>query len=212
MNRLPHPRFLSFVMIFAIIGGLSLSVLPPERALIAGFDLAAIVFIFSCVPLWTERDPAAARRRGARDDGGRILLLTVSAAAFLSMLIATGLLISGEAPLEAIDFAICIPTLILAWVFSNLIFAFHYSHMYYDQAGGQDRQGLVFPETTEPGFADFCYFAFVIGMTFQVSDVAVNDARMRQTVLAHGVLAFFFNLGVLALAVNLAAGLLSGAS
>lgn len=212
MNRLPHPRFTGFLVIFASVGGLSLSVLSPERAMIAGFDLAATVFIFSCIPLWKERDPAAARRRGARDDGGRSLLLIVSAAAFLSMLIATGILISGEATLKAIDFAICIPTLILAWIFSNLIFTFHYSHMYYDQAGGKDCRGLVFPETAEPNFADFCYFAFVIGMTFQVSDVAVNDARMRQTVLAHGVLAFFFNLGVLALAVNLAAGLLSGAS
>jgi len=212
MNRLPHPRFLGFVTIFAFIGWLGLAVLPLERALIAGFDLAAIVFIFSCIPLWNERDPQAARRRGARDDGGRILLLIVSVAAFISILISIGTLISGKATLEALDFAICIPTLILAWVFSNLIFALHYSHMYYDQAAGRDRQGLVFPETAEPGFADFCYFAFVIGMTFQVSDVAVNDARMRQTVLVHGVLAFFFNLGVLALAVNLAAGLLSGAS
>lgn len=212
MNRLPHPRFMGFVMIFAIIGGLSLSVLPPERALIAGFDLAATVFIFSCIPLWNERDPAAARRRGARDDGGRVLLLIVSSAAFISVLISIATLISGETALAALDFAICIPTLILAWIFCNLIFAFHYSHMYYDQAGGEDRRGLVFPETAEPGFADFCYFAFVIGMTFQVSDVAVDEPRMRQTVLAHGVLAFFFNLGVLALAVNLAAGLFSGAS
>ncbi|MBY9068407.1 DUF1345 domain-containing protein [Hyphomonas sp. WL0036] len=212
MNRLPHPRFTSFLLIFALVGTLALPVLPPERALIAGFDLAATAFIFSCIPLWSERDPAAARQRGARDDGGRVLLLIVSTAAFLSVLIATGMLLSGNSRLEAADFAICVVTLVLAWIFSNLIFTFHYSHLFYDQAGGKDLQGLVFPDTEEPDFADFCYFAFVIGMTFQVSDVVVNDRRMRQTVLAHGVLAFFFNLGVLALAVNLAAGLLSGAS
>lgn len=212
MNRLPHPRFASFLMIFALVGGLGLAVLKPERALIAGFDLAATVFIFSCIPLWNEQDPAAARKRGARDDGGRGLLLIVSAAAFASVLIATGLLISGKSALTGSDFAICITTLILAWIFSNLIFAFHYSHMYYDQLGGADRRGLVFPETGAPAFPDFCYFAFGIGMTFQVSDVIIDAARMRQTVLAHGVAAFFFNLGVLALAVNLAAGLFSGAS
>lgn len=212
MSRLPHPRFAGFLLIFACISGLTLPVLSPERALIAGFDLAAIVFIASCIPLWSEQNAEAARRRGARDDGGRALLLIVSAAAFLSVLIATGMLISGTDRLQPLDFLICISTLILAWIFSNLIFAFHYSHMYYDQSGGADRKGLVFPDTEEPDFADFCYFAFVIGMTFQVSDVTINERRTRRLALAQGVIAFFFNLGVLALAVNLAAGLLSGAS
>ena len=106
------------------------------------------------------------------------------------------------------DPAICIATLVLAWVFANLVFTFHYSHLYYDQIGGGDRKGLDFPGTDKPTFSDFCYFAFVLGMTCQVSDVTINDSALRQTATAHGVAAFFFNLGVLALAVNLTASLI----
>lgn len=205
VSTLPHPRFIGFLLVFAVAGGLALPVLPPERALVTGFDLAAIVFIFSCWPLWRDDSAAASRRRGARDDGGRALLLAVTLAAFASILIATGLMISGNDQLGAADLAICIATLVLAWLFANLVFAFHYSHLFYDQHGGVDRRGLVFPGTDEPAFADFCYFSLVIGMTCQVSDVTITDAGLRRTATLHGLAAFFFNLGVLALAVNLAA-------
>ena len=208
MNAIPHPRFAGFVFVFALIGGLSLSVLSPARALITGFDLAAIMFIFSCLPLWSADTAAAARQRGARDDGGRSLLLIVTLATFASVLIATTLMIAGPAQLGAADIAISIPTLILAWLFANLVFAFHYSHLYYDQHGGADRAGLNFPGTEAPGFADFCYFSFVIGMTCQVSDVTISDATLRKAATLHGLAAFFFNLGVLALAVNITASVI----
>jgi uncharacterized membrane protein len=191
-----------------LIGGLSLSVLSPARALIAGFDLAAIMFIFSCLPLWSADMAAAARQRGARDDGGRSLLLIVTLATFISVLIATTLMIAGPSRLGAADIAISIPTLILAWLFANLVFAFHYSHLYYDQHGGADRTGLNFPGTQASGFADFCYFSFVIGMTCQVSDVTISDATLRKVATLLGLAAFFFNLGVLALAVNITASVI----
>lgn len=61
----------------------------------------------------------------------------------------------------------------------------------------------MFPGTREPLFDDFCYFAFVIGMTSQVSDVAIESRQMRRLATLHGLQAFFFNLGVLALTVNM---------
>ena len=129
MKHLPHPRFTGLLLAFAVIGGLALAVLPPERALITGFDLAAIMFIFSCAPLWFADTAAAARQRGARDDGGRTLLLVVTLATFASVLIATVIMISGRAHPSLADIAICIPTLVLAWTLANLVFAFHYSHL-----------------------------------------------------------------------------------
>lgn len=208
MPSVPHPRFTGFLIVFALTGGLALSVLPPERALIGGFDLAAIVFIASCIPLWTGDSANAARKRGARDDGGRILLLLVTAAAFVTVLVSTAIMLSGGRTHSPGDLALSLSTIVLAWVFANLVFTFHYSHLYYDQCGKTDRRGLDFPGTDEPSFADFCYLAFVIGMTCQVSDVTISDRTMRKTATAHGVAAFFFNLGVLALAVNITASIL----
>jgi uncharacterized membrane protein len=208
MPSLPHPRFAAFLLIFALTGGLALSVLPPERALIGGFDLAALVFIFSCVPLWTNDSAGAVRKRAARDDGGRILLLLVTAATFITVLASTAIMLSSHSDPGASDLALSLATIVIAWVFANLVFTFHYSHLFYDQCGATDRRGLDFPGTDEPSFADFCYFAFIIGMTCQVSDVAISDRTMRKAATAHGVTAFFFNLGVLALAVNITASIL----
>jgi len=67
------------------------------------------------------------------------------------------------------------------------------------------RSGLDFPGNEKPGYWDFAYFSFVIGMTSQVSDVAVTSKPIRQTVTAHGIVSFFFNATLLALMVNIAA-------
>ncbi|MEK7265715.1 MAG: DUF1345 domain-containing protein, partial [Pseudomonadota bacterium] len=88
-----------------------------------------------------------------------------------------------------------------AWVLLNMLFAIHYAHVYFS-CGARGEPQLQFPGEDPRSFSDFVYFAFVIGMTFQVSDVAIVDSGMRRLVLAHSVLAFLFNVFVLALAVN----------
>jgi uncharacterized membrane protein len=85
---------------------------------------------------------------------------------------------------------------------THTIFALHYAHEFYSQDGGG---GLTFPGTAEPDYWDFVYFSFVIGMTSQVSDVAVSCQPIRRTATAHGILSFVFNAALLALTVNIAA-------
>jgi len=68
--------------------------------------------------------------------------------------------------------------------------------------------GLAFPTEPQPNYWDFIYFSFVIGMTFQVSDVQVTSTPLRRLVIAHGVISFFFSVAILALAVNLGASLI----
>ena len=93
----------------------------------------------------------------------------------------------------------------LGWLTLHTLAAFHYANLYYaPRPGGREAGGLDFPGTKEPGPWDFLYFAFVIGMTAQVSDVAVRTAQMRRAALAHGVASFFYNTVILALAVNAA--------
>ena len=105
-------------------------------------------------------------------------------------------------------------TVVGSWFLTNTIFALHYAHAFYREPDPDDNckpgAGLNFPETEEPEYMDFAYFAFVIGMTFQVSDVAITAARIRRLVLVHGILSFGFTTVILALAINIGSGLIGG--
>jgi len=95
-------------------------------------------------------------------------------------------------------------TVLGSWSLIHTVFAVHYAHLYYGPSNG----GLIFPGGGDPNYYDFLYYSFVVGMTCQVSDVQVAEAGMRRLTLVHGVLSFFFNTVVLALAVSVGAGLL----
>jgi uncharacterized membrane protein len=88
------------------------------------------------------------------------------------------------------------------------MFALHYAHEYY---GGEDvgrGGGLKFPSDPQPDYWDFVYFSFVLGMTFQVSDVQVTRKRVRRLVVAHGIVSFFFSVTIIALMVNIGSNLI----
>ena len=120
--------------------------------------------------------------------------------------------ISGElAAAEHGDLAATVKltvTLLMIWLFANSVYALHYAHAYYDSndAKGGDCGGLDFPGDEEPDYADFLYFSFTLGMTFQTSDVAISAARIRPVVLLHTFAGFVFNLGVIAFIINALGG------
>ncbi len=100
--------------------------------------------------------------------------------------------------------------LLLSWTLVHTLFATRYAYMYYaDHKDDPETHagGLEFPDEPHPGFLDFAYFSFVIGMTFQVSDVAVSSRKLRKVVLLHSLLSFGFNTIIVALTINLIAGL-----
>jgi uncharacterized membrane protein len=85
----------------------------------------------------------------------------------------------------------------------HMMMAFHYAYLFYSEpARVKGGSGLLFPDTREPGAADFLYYSFVIGMTAQVSDVQVCSTRIRRTTLWHSIVSFFFNTVLIAMAVN----------
>lgn len=209
MRRLPHPRFLLFLCVLVASSAATLPLLHAATAIVISFDLAASLFLVSVAPWWWSGTSSIMRDNAARDDGGRILLLLVSGAVAVAILLALGLIVGSRTTLGPPDLALVVLTLVLAWTFVNTVFALHYSHLYYEiSAAEHGRAVLDFPGTSHPDFSDFCYFSFVIGMTFQVSDVAIASPRLRRVVTLHAVLAFFFNLGVLALTINVLAGVL----
>ena len=99
-------------------------------------------------------------------------------------------------------------TILLSWAFVHTIFALHYAHEYYGERRDGIIGGLNFPDDKVPDYWDFLYFSLVIGMTSQVSDVAITSKSIRRLAAVHGVLSFFFNLTVLALTVNMLSNLI----
>jgi uncharacterized membrane protein len=198
-----HPHFLLFLLLFVALTPALAPLLSIERSLLIAFDVAAATFITG-VAIQLGRAPAAMLRvQAARNDAGRILMLIIVAIVSLVVLVVVGLELGRAGERDSIKIALITVTLLIAWLFANLVYAVHYAHMFYDQSGASaDHAGLQFPETPEPDFWDFCYFAFVIGATFQVSDVQITSGRIRRVVAVHSLVAFLFNIGILALTVN----------
>jgi len=159
-------------------------------------------------------ETAAIRHRAIHEDEGRLGILVLAVMAAVASLGVIGA--EMRSPGGPLDLAMLGITIFLSWALIHTVFAIHYAHAYYDcddsQSDTNDGQagGFVFPGNAEPDYLDFVYVSFVIGMTSQVSDVAVTSRSIRRTVLVHSVIAFAFNTALLALAINLAASAVFG--
>jgi uncharacterized membrane protein len=157
--------------------------------------------------------PERLRERARRLDPRRWVILALIVAAATVSLFALGFTLQKPANETAsgLIWRLALAGLAVAasWTVTHTTFALHYAHHYYGDGPApgaeDDRGGLAFPGGELPDFLDFLYFAFVVGMTCQVSDVQVTSRQMRRLTLLHGVLSFFFNTIILALAVNLLA-------
>jgi uncharacterized membrane protein len=197
-----------FVMFFAVLAGASAVLVGPlgwSKGLLAGFDLAAIVFLVSCVSLFGH-DPQRMREIAEQDDANRVMLLVISF--LLSVVILAAVIAElGQDKLELIDKLLVAASLVLVWLFANAVYTLHYAHLFYtSDDGDKDRAGLEFPKTKEPLTSDFVYFAYTLGVAVQTADVQITSPHIRKVVTAHCVAGFFFNLGVLALTINVLAG------
>lgn len=218
--RLRRPRlaagFTSGIVIYGLL--LICSDMPGRLRFILSWDagvLVAMVLLFGL----RNTPPDMLTRIAAGQDAGKwaVLFLTLIAAG------ANLVAIAGEVPLirHAAEFekilriSLIIATIVLSWTFIHTIFALHYAHDYYSSGGSRaaktTNKGLAFPGPTAPTYMDFAYFSFTIGMTFQVSDVPITDPIMRRLALTHGIISFFYATGILALTINMVAGLISPA-
>jgi uncharacterized membrane protein len=204
-QRIAPPRFLVFCLIL-IVGVPALwGPLGPGRATMAAFDAASFVFLVLISTLLGNGEVKQMRQTSRRNDANRVLLLVVSAITVLAVLVAVYRELQGKNDATAI--ALVIATLALAWLFSNVVYALHYAHLYYlDKEDGSDQGGLCFTDCNEPDWWDFLYFSFTIGMTFQTSDTTISARRLRRIVTGHALAAFVFNLGVLAFTINTLGG------
>src|ERR1043165_8478439 len=201
MLRTLRNKFVLFVAILIVGAGaatlatmrLAHDPLPDAgfKGFMLGFDLAAGLFLLLSAHLLSIDDPEVIRAHAASNDANRTTLLLITMAISAAILGAVAMeTIGGDGP-GAKTKLLIIATLGTAWLFANTIYALHYAHLYYAAPDG----GLEFPDEKPPGYADFVYFAFTLGMTFQTSDVAISGRRIRGVVTIHCLAAFVFNLG-----------------
>lgn len=150
-------------------------------------------------------------RARVQDDGAAVVLFLTVAAAIAS-LAAVVLELSGMKtyPLtrQGLHVGLAAVTFMASWLLVHTSFALHYAHLYYVSVGRNGGPPLEFSRQENPVYMDFLYFSMVVGMTSQTADVVIASTRMRRLVMAHGIIAFVFNTTLLALTINIAAGLL----
>jgi uncharacterized membrane protein len=187
--------------------------LTPLIRVVLVWDVFALAYNVTCWTVFFHRKVDEIRKYARMEDGSRIFVFVVILlACFASMLMVLLLMISDESKQtdKLVYIPVAIAGILFSWSMVHTMFAFHYAHIYYDDdEDQQDKQagGLEFPKEPEPDYLDFAYFSFVIGMTFQVSDVEISARKLRHIALLHGLLAFILNTFVVALTINLVAGL-----
>jgi uncharacterized membrane protein len=199
-NMIAPWRFLVFVVV-------GLAALPVAKNLLndwplaamAAFDVAALLFLVICIPLLWIEDPKIIESHAAQNDANRTFLLVLTGIVMGVLLLAIAAETVGHPP-QPFTRTLIITTLVIAWLFSNTVYAFHYAHLAYIDE--KHCSGISFPGTEHPVYGDFVYFAFGLGMTFQTSDVQISNSHFRKIVTIHCFAAFVFNIGVLAFTIN----------
>ena len=177
-----------------------------EFRLLLGWDAGAFALVSVIWFTVLTKDPGQTRCRSASADPGRtatwILVLIASGLSFFTSAFVLRSLHQTQAHPEPWLLPLCLGSVIVAWALTHTSYTLRYAHLYYrDDAEGEG--GLVFPGERKPDDFDFAYFAYTIGMCFQVSDVAIASPQIRRAVLGHAVLSFVYNTVILALALNL---------
>ena len=204
-NRIAPPRFILFAIIALVVAPAAIWASDWRIGVMLGFDCAAAVFIISLIPLFRQSDVTAMREAARRNDANRAELLILTALVSLVLLVAIAAELAQRKEGYHALVMLIVATLALSWIFSNLVYALHYAHLYYSPAAkdGGDTGGIAFPDVDEPDYWDFTYYAFTLGMTFQTSDVEIRTRRFRRIATFHGFAAFVFNIGVVAFTVNI---------
>jgi uncharacterized membrane protein len=210
-----RPR-LSGSFALGLIVAIALSVVPNDlrwsTKFIFAWDAALLCFIAFTLQMMAECDETKIRTRAAGQDEGQHAVLALAIVAAVASIVAIAaelsLAKSEHGLWKGLRVGLAFATVAGSWFFVQIIFALHYAHEYYGEGqGGRRRGGLKFPDDDTPDYWDFLHFASIIGVAAQTADVAFTSKKLRRTGTIHGMVAFVFNTVVLALTINLLAGL-----
>ena len=210
-----HP--LHRIMLSLAISAIAFFIIPSTVtgliAIMLLWDVFSACYLILSWIVLVKRPVPEIRRWAKKDDGSVVfvfLLIVVSSLASMFTILLLMISQKDASSKNNMYLPLAIAGMMLSWTMVHSIYTFHYAHMYYDDDDvnpGKDAYGLEFPGNAKPTYIDFAYFSFVIGCTFQVSDIEISSPKIRRVVLSHGLLSFVLNTFVVALTINLIAGL-----
>lgn len=203
------PRLVLALVAGAVCGALAGLADAPDKGVLAGIAVSATVFVvLGWWVLW-PMDATTTRGRVRREDfDPRMDELVVMGAALLGLGGIVGLLLAGGSHAGRLPAAVSVLGVFMSWAALHLMYAARYAFHYYAEG---EEGGIDFNDDSyQPCFRDFFYFSYNLGMTYQVSDTAVTSSQIRAVALRHCLLSYVFGVAVLATAVNLVVGVVTG--
>ena len=204
---------ISLIIAMICYGALYLVDMKLTNSLILSWDMFCVVMLgFSWILFFKTNSDDLCIVVEKQDDGLKVIFAIVIVAVCFSVFGAMILMFSGnESPKnKLLQTVISLSPVLLSWFLLHTIFTIRYAHLYHDHDKlntGSKVGGIDFPTKEAPDYIDFAYFSFVIGMTFQVSDISVSSRTIRRFVLMHSLVSFVFNTIIVALTINTLAGL-----
>ena len=207
-----HPRFFVAIAVAALAYVATAHRLAPPVRNVVAWDAGTFVYLVGLATMFVRSPPDLMPRNAERQQEAEwtIFWVTLGAVVFSFTAVLDALSGTSHLPAPVVDARVSLValTLLLSWVLTQTVFAMRYAHEYYRRKpDGKLKRGLQFPNEDAPDYWDFMYFAVVLGMTFQVSDVQIASRPLRRLATVHGFLGFLFNTVIIALTVNLAAAL-----
>ncbi|AXE95474.1 DUF1345 domain-containing protein [Paraburkholderia sp. 22099] len=203
-------------MLAGLVVGIVATLFVPEPArpmvrILAGWDAAVWSYLLLIWVHMAAADESRVRAFARRDDenaGVVLFVICVATVASIAAIVLELASIKGTAGASTVwHYVLTGLTLMGAWFMIPTIFALHYARLYYDTDATET--ALLFPDhALEPDYWDFLYFSFTIAVASQTADVVLRSRSIRRAALAQSILSFYFNVAVLGLCVNIAAGLL----
>ena len=171
-------------------------------ALCAWTVSSAVFTVWTWSALW-QLDPPAVAAHATREDPGTairdVVLMGIGAVSLVAVVFV--LFHSKDVPNATVVLGIA--AIAGSWVVLHTVYTLRYARLFYSSPAG----GLDFQQKSDPTYRDFAYLAFTVGMTFQVSDTEIQQTKLRTTVLHHALISFCYNTVVVAVTINLVAGL-----
>ena len=209
MRRSPAGTRVTWALLGGAVAGAAVSLLTPlSAAILLGWDVAVLIYLAWTWGAVQGLDPEVTAQLAKREDPSTPVADLVIIGAGTAMLAAVGfaLVKAGEAAggMKAYLVTLGLVSVVLSWAVVHTVFALKYARAYYSEPAG----GIEFNEDEPPNYIDFAYYAFTIGMTFQVADTNITSRAVRRTTLYHALLSYLFGSVLLGLVINVVATLL----
>lgn len=193
------------------------NVKTPALILVCWIGCALTVILLNWIIIFSSHPREVRAIARLQDSSHTFLFLFITTAAVVSLGAIVYLLKTTKGLPEVAKnehILLAIAAVIISWWLLHTIYTLRYAHLYYDTDTDIDgvtkaAGGLQFPGKDEPDYLDFVYFSFIVGMTFQVSDVNITSRRIRRVCIMHALLSFAFNTAILALSINVISGMVS---